>query len=293
MIFVPTLPHLRYSYGLLATLIHGLPMAEMDPGRHGEASEDADTRARLERVSKVALLGYNQAIGDCDPARLALVLDFIEPDLRPFAYEGAGLGLMILDLCTPWGGGRTGRFLEQVPAFPELVCIGAGQALAVFRRPLAPFLAQIPARGQGPAVDGYGFYSAFFRAAATLERHEVPRAVPPERLAEFDAGVGRSLWFSRAARPEAIAARISGAPAPRQAGLWAGVGFAATYAGGVDEPVLSALRALADTSALARGATAAVLLRHDGGNPTPRDALAARVLCGATPEQLVAARAGA
>ncbi|MFT5684962.1 MAG: hypothetical protein ACI8RZ_005907 [Myxococcota bacterium] len=290
MIFIPNAANVRYTYGRLVQILHGLPLAEIEPGRHTHAPKDPETFSRLERVSKVALLAYNQAIGDCHPSDLKLVLDFIEPDLRGFAYEGAGLGLMILDVCTPWGGSRTFEFLEQSGARPELVYIGAGQALAAFFRPLAPVLSRIEPSHRCFLIDGYGFRNAFFFPGRTLEKQIVPGAISAEMLPDFDVGVGRALWFLKGTRADDIAQTIAAMPATRQRGLWAGVGFAATYAGGVKGSILSHLREIGDPDGLALGCIAAALLRQDWGNSTHRDALACSVFCLVAPEELVALR---
>ncbi|MFT4975120.1 MAG: hypothetical protein ACI8S6_001007 [Myxococcota bacterium] len=290
MIFIPNAVNVRYTYGRIAQIIHGLPLAELEPGRHTEAPEDPKTYRRLERVSKVALLAYNQAIGDCAPKDLQLTLDFIEPELRGFAYEGAGLGLMILDICTPWGGSRTFQFLEETGARPELVYIGAGQALAALFRPLAPTLSRIAPAHHGFLIDGYGFRNAFFFPGRTLGKAVIPGAISAEMLPDFDVGAGRALWFLHGTRPEGIAAAIAGLTEPRRRWLWAGVGFASTYAGGVDRAVLENLREIGDADGLALGCVAAAMLRQDRGNSTHRDVLACDVYCGVPPESLAGQR---
>ena len=291
MIFIPNAANIRFTYGRVAQILHGLPLAELEPGRHSEAPTDPQTRTRLERVSKVAVLTYNHAIGNCEPTELRLVLGFIEPELRGFAYEGVGMGLMILDLCTPWGRGRTDRFLQLAPEQAALTWIGAGQALGAFFRPLAPVLEPLDPSLRGFVVDGYGFRNAFFLTGRTLDKHIVPAGVPPEWRVDFDVGAGRALWFLTGADPDRIAARIAAMPEARQPALWRGVGFAATYAGGVTRAVLEVLRDKGDPHALSLGCVSACLLRVDGQHSTHRDELACSLFCDSSPQELAEARA--
>ena len=98
MLFPPTYENLRYSLGTVMRLLLGVPMHEGDFRKQGLYDGPPAARARLERVLKCGVHTYNIALGETDPDRLAYHLDMIEPELRGFAYEGAGMGLMTLDV---------------------------------------------------------------------------------------------------------------------------------------------------------------------------------------------------
>ena len=59
-------------------------------------------RRRLDQVGKTFLGGYHTALEQGKPERVAAELEGIEPELRGFAYEGAAMGLTLLDSLTPW-----------------------------------------------------------------------------------------------------------------------------------------------------------------------------------------------
>ena len=286
MIFLPTLNNLRYSYGLLAQFVHGLSIAEMDFRRLGLADGGDALRERQERLSRCALHTYNLAIGDSDPARLGQLVDLIDPELRGFAQEGVGLGLGILDLCTPWGHGRLRRYLAHHRICPDLCYIGAGQALAVFFRPLAPAVAAADPFFGPILADGYGFYYGFFRPGSAIRQQKIPRAVPAPLLRGFDAGIGRCLWFREGGGADRIAAVIAQFPPERQPALWSGTGFACAYAGGVEADRLRALLVAAGARApdLRSGVQIAAWTRGNAGNPSPFTGLAAGTLLGRTAE---------
>ena len=67
---------------------------------------------RLERIGQTFLQGYHAALDDEVPEALALHLDATDRDFCGFAYEGAAMGLALLDHLSPWRRGRLQAFLE-------------------------------------------------------------------------------------------------------------------------------------------------------------------------------------
>ncbi|HXT51655.1 MAG TPA: DUF1702 family protein, partial [Thermoanaerobaculia bacterium] len=130
----------------------------------------------------------------------------------------------------------------------------------------------------------------FFRWPLTVDRQSIPRKVVGYARRAFDQGVGRSLWFVRGANPRRIADTIERFPAARQANLWAGVGLAATFAGGCDEAVLRELVRFATpfASMLAQGAAFAAEARVRGSNPAEHTDLACQLISGQTSVDLAA-----
>lgn len=295
MILLPTAANLRYSYGLMAQLLHGLPPSQLDFQALGLADGGGQTRARQERVARAAIVAYNHAIGDDDPVRLAAVLDLFDPELRGFADEGAGLGLKILDLCTPWGGGRVARYLDQQPDRRALVMIGAGQALSALFRSLDAALAEATVWDRCFLADGYGFHQGFFRAKRALQARRLPAGVPPGARPFVDAGLGRCLWFREGGLPERLGEVVRAFPEERRGDLWAGVGFAAAYAGGAPRARLSELndQAADDRSALLRGLALACRARLGAGDAGPQLDLASEALAGCSAAEVFARAGGA
>jgi hypothetical protein len=105
----------------------------------------------------------------------------------------------------------------------------------------------------------------------------------------FDMGVGRCLWFGCGADVERIGRTVASFSPTRQPDLWSGLGVACTYAGGVGETVVKAVRDLAGPheAHLKQGAVFATKLRHRAGNVVEHTELACQVLCGLSVEEAV------
>ena len=79
-----------------------MPIEEVTFARRGFWEGDKRARKRLERIGKTLLLGYHAALEETDPPALAQRLNLIDLELRGFSFEGAAMGLALLDLITPW-----------------------------------------------------------------------------------------------------------------------------------------------------------------------------------------------
>jgi len=260
--------------------------------RRGFRGGDERIRQHLERIGRVFLHGYHAALEEDPPNCLASTLDTIEPELRGFAFEGAGMGLFLLDLLTPWRRDRLRAFLAGPGAFHTyMVHVGAGWALAQLRRRVDRALGRWDPLLGWLALDGYGFHQGYFRWPDTVEHQQVPRRLSGYSLRVFDQGLGRSLWFVEGADVARIAATVTGFPAARRPDLWSGVGLACAYAGGVDRDAIETLRisARANRGQLAQGAAFAAKARARAGIPSTHTDLACRILCGMSAED--AARA--
>src|SRR5262245_1788361 len=80
--------------------------------RRGFPALNAPARPRLERSGRSFIEGYLVAVeaGQADPVPARL--ESIALDLRGFAFEGAAMGLAVLDGLTPWRPDRLERFIE-------------------------------------------------------------------------------------------------------------------------------------------------------------------------------------
>lgn len=242
----------------------------MSFAQRGFAVRDVRAAAELEGVAGHFVEGYHAALLEPRPAELGRALGRIALAYRGFAFEGAGMALALLDRLTPWRRSRLADFLRGPgDAHAYMVHIGAGWAWARLGSRLEPRLRSLDPVLGWLAVDGFGFHEGFFHTQRTL-RGERPPRLRGYALRVFDTGLGRSLWFSCGACPETIAARIAALPAPRHADLFAGVGLACSYAGGVGDETIASLCALAGAhrGALAQGAAFAAKARERAGNPT-------------------------
>jgi hypothetical protein len=256
--------------------------------RRGFRGGDAPARRHLEQVVRTFIRGYQAALAEGASDRLAARLLKLEPTLRGFAFEGAAMGLKLLDLLTPWDRTRLRGFLSGPGReHTYMVHVGAGWALARLRRRLDRPPAGLDALLGWLAVDGYGFHQGYFGRASAAGHRRVPDRVTGYAGRVFDQGMGRSLWFIEGADVGRIAAAIVGFPAARRADLWSGVGLASAYAGGVTD---AALRALGERSGpnhahVAQGVAFAAKARQRAGNPAAQTELACRILCGMSADE--------
>jgi hypothetical protein len=274
--------------GKVSRRVLGISPAETSFARRGFRCDSDAVRERLEEVGRCFVHGYLCALETDGAEALAARLDAeVARDFQGFAYEGTGMGLALLDFLTPWRRGRLRRFLAG-PGWPHvyIVHIGAGWALARLPIPVHRLLAGLDPLLCWLALDGYGFHQGFFHWPQAVLRQQVPRRLAGYARRAFDQGVGRSLWFVEGANPARIAADVGAFPAARRPDLWAGVGLACGYAGGVDRGTLSELRLAAGAArpALAQGVTFAAKARLWGGNPTADTTLACEVVCGLSVE---------
>lgn len=237
---------------------------------------------RLEQIGAVFVYGYNVALEHDTEVELAAVLNSVELELRGFAFEGAAMGLALLDYLTPWRRTRVSEFLDGAgDAHAYMVHVGIGWVWA--RLPVNFQRAQArldPVLGW-LAFDGWGFHEGFFHWPKYIAGQSVPQKLSGYERRVFDQGLGRSFWFVNGGNIELITQTISTFSADRQSDLWSGVGLGATYAGIISETSLGELRAKSASfqPQLAQGAAFAAKARQRAGNLTDYTNLATGVLC--------------
>jgi hypothetical protein len=232
--------------------------------------------------------------------KLVPKLDSIGVEFRGIAYEGAGMGLMLLDGLLPYTK-RLPRFLAGPgAAYRPLVLVGAGLVL-----PRIPVDAQRYTAREGGfdrwfILDGVGFFAGFFDWRKTIDQQVRPRRFRGYALRAFDQGLGRSMWFSTGANVDRISAAIGRFPPSRRSDLWSGVGLACAYAAGVldGDAIGRLLRAAgSDGSHVAAGTAMAATLRDQTGHPARHTDLACEVVWGSDSDSVArtaaTARAGA
>lgn len=260
-----------------------IPPTEVSGARRGFRACEASVRVRLDGIGQLVLDGHHAALSARDAPELALRLEGTDNVDRGFAYEGAALGLVLLDALTCAGLRRWRDFHDrQAGPHTYMVHVGAGLALARLRRKLT-----LPVNGADPLLgalvaDGYGFHEGYFATARALQAPRAPARVTGYAARAYDQGLGRSLWFVHATDPDGIASTIRTFAPERQGDLWSGVGLACAYAGGLERPGIECLRALAATHApdLAQGAAFAAEARARAANPASHTRLSCEVLCG-------------
>ncbi|MBO0611240.1 DUF1702 family protein, partial [Myceligenerans salitolerans] len=177
--------------------------------------------------------------------------------------------------------------------------VGLGWALARMPLPLWPDLRRVDPMIGPLVLDGYGFHEVFFHTAQVLSEKTVLRnrglsrkrgPFPFDRwpgpreqgIQQLMQGVGRGLWFVSGGSPARLDTIITSFAADQRGSMWAGVGLAATYAGGRDAEALHELREAAGTDLawLRQGSAFAAEARHRAGTVTAHTPVAVRVLCG-------------
>ena len=113
----------------------GLSPAEASFARRGFLNVEDVARQRLERIGVTFLSGYHAALEETEIVSLARRLNSVETDLRGFAFEGAAMGLALLDCFTPWRKDRWRTFTESLgQPHIYMMHVGLGWALARLRR---------------------------------------------------------------------------------------------------------------------------------------------------------------
>ncbi|GHO48026.1 hypothetical protein KSX_61890 [Ktedonospora formicarum] len=193
-----------------------------------------DKRAalRLGTVVSSVTKGCHLTFQNSDFDVLVARMNEFDPELRGYAYEGVGIGLMALDCMLPWRN-RIKEFLAGPGApYPYAIHIGAGLALARVHVQPEKFLKRLDPVVGWIALDGYGFHKGFFSRKQAIEKQIVPSHLSAYGRRVFDHGIGRSIWFVGGAKVDQIAATINSFPEERHAALWSGVGLGCGYTGG-------------------------------------------------------------
>ena len=251
--------------------------------RRGFRSTTPQIQQHLEQVGTVFLQGYHAAIAGDHPRVLVPKLNAVEAKWRGFAFEGAAMGLALLDTLTPWKRNRIETFLEGVGAdHIYMVHVGVGWVPARMKRSIKPTLKKLDPLLCWLAVDGYGFHEGYFQWSRYVREQTVPKHLSGYALQAFDQGLGRSLWFVEGADVTRIPETIRAFSLNRQADLWSGVGLGCAYASGVDQAAVEALKTASGSHLpqLAQGAAFAAKARQRANNPTPHTEMACQILCG-------------
>lgn len=258
-----------------------LPLTLADFDRRGFPTGGSPARPLLEGHARAFLDGFNRAAANWPTPHACLTE--APADSRGFAYEGAGMYAGLRDWLT---GGRSGAVHALLAGpgdrYTHLVHVGAGWAATPMRLPHRTPLPDTPLL-RWLALDGAGFGRAFFGGRQRVIRDA--QSVPADgrrrlRWAAALAGSGRALWFIHVADVEAIRHTIEPLPAAARTELWAGVGLAMTYAGGVETAEMKGAVAAAgpDRASLGQGVVFGTAARARAGAVPPHTAAACQTV---------------
>lgn len=269
----------------------GLSPAEASFAKRGFLASEEQARLRLEQIGFTFLSGYHAALEESGFVSLARRLETVEGELRGFAYEGAAMGLALLDCFTPWRRDRWSTFTERL-AEPHIYMmhVGLGWALARLRRSVTTHLGKLDPLLRWLVVDGYGFHEGYFSWPRYVEQQAIPAQLNGYEQRAFDQGLGRSIWFVKGADVAAVAKAIDAFPSARRDDLWSGAGLASAYAGGCSRADVESLQTAAGEHfpALAQGVAFAAKTRRRAANLNPHTESVCRVICGRSAEEVAA-----
>ena len=271
--------------GEIRLRLFGISPSETSIARRGFSVTDPVVQVRLETIGQTFVQGYHAALQHPGAHTLATTLNHIEPELRGFAYEGAGMGLALLDTLAPWRTNYVRNFVQGLgEPHAYMIQIGVGWAAARLKRPARGWLNRLDRLDpvtKWLMLDGYGFHEAYFDWQHVIGQQAIPNRLTGYERRGFDQGVGRALWFVQGADVGRIQSSVGAFATERHNDLWSGIGLACAYAGGVCGAQLEALKQVAgaDRHALAQGVVFATKTRQRAANPAPHTDMACRLIC--------------
>jgi hypothetical protein len=264
----------------------GISLDEVTFKRRGFDDDVVEARLRLEQIGRVFLHGYHAALNDEGPETLALNLEAIDPELCGFAYEGAAMGLTLLDHLSFRKRERLRIFLNAYGSrHTYMIHVGVGWAIARLpwlRRNFDQAVGHLDPLLRWLAADGNGFSDFYFRFEYFLSKPERFNRLQGYTRHAYAQGVGRSLWFVAGANADRVSRSISLLPPSLHGDLWSGAGLACAMAGGANRAAIERLKSLSGDyrAAVAQGAAFAAKVRQQADNLTHHTELACQILCG-------------
>jgi len=256
-----------------------IPAALADLGRRGVTPADPVRARHLREIALTFIAGCNLMYLDRPLDRLAALVSATDPARRGFVLEGAAMGAAIRDALSVTGSLL--RLLRQDfgSRYDYLISVGAGWAMA-----RTPWRTSRIARSLDPllvalACDGRGFHDLYFNPARArtgrIGRYRGALA------GNYDAGLGRALWFVGSGHPPTVLDHVAAFAPKRHGDLYAGLGLAMAYAGPATPQDWTAMLASAGPQwrNLGQGICfAAEALRQGGGIPANAEAACRHVL---------------
>ncbi|MGY3677187.1 DUF1702 family protein [Streptomyces sp. TE33382] len=250
--------------------------------------KNAEAKQQLESVGACFLQGYAYAVEARSAGQAIEWLETVPRAFRGFAYEGAGMGAVMLDSLTGSDKRLTGILEGEGRHHNYMIYVGIGWAMARLPKFLWPDVSRTDPVLRWLILDGYGFHQAYFKTDDYVRdpgrSHPFSWKGGPDAYSArvIDQGIGRALWFVGGTAPDVVADLIGAFPAHRHGDMYAGAGLASTYAGSADEGELQrfAERAGVHLPNLAQGSAFACEARERAGTTIAHTHVAARVLLG-------------
>ncbi|CAM4471729.1 DUF1702 domain-containing protein [Nocardia ninae] len=257
----------------------------------GFPARNSYAAACLELPGATFIEGFGVGAERATAAETAALLSEIESKRRGFAFEGAAMAMAIRDALPIGHRHHVADFLTAADEHLYMIYVGVGWALARLPRPLHraaltgatdPVLVWL-------ALDGYGFHQAYFHTDRYVKQQYVDPNPPVVSVRHsdyvphaIDQGIGRAMWFVAGADPVVACTMIEAFAADRRPDLFAGLGLAATYAGGATADELATLREQASPyrEDIGQGATFAAEARARARIVQPNTETAVRVFTG-------------
>jgi enediyne biosynthesis protein E3 len=274
--------HMLFSVNKLRRALLGISIEETTFVKRGFYRGNARAQQKLELIGRIFVQGYHAALDDDHFDILVPSLESIEEEYRGFAYEGAAMGLALLDYFSP----RQQRLIAfmQGPGASHIYMlhVGAGWTLGRLPRSSMRLARQFDPLLGWLVLDGYGFHQGYFAWPRFIQGQKLPKKLSGYALHAFDQGLGRSLWFVKGADASQIISAIRAFPSSRQSDLWSGIGLACAYAGGGGDATCRALLEAAGNNQahLAQGAAFAAKARQRAGNSTEQTNRVCQILSG-------------
>jgi hypothetical protein len=273
------------SHKKLWTSVFKIPPKEAKFCRRGFRITQSHIVKHLENVGENFLYGYHHALSSKNTSILAMELNIIPPLYRGFAFEGAAMGLALLDSVLPLRRKLFPQFLQGAGSpHAYMLHVGVGWAFARIpwiRRRIVRHISTHDPLLKWLIVDGYGFHEGYFYPGKYFRSTDRLGKLTGYAARAFAQGLGRSLWFVEGADTGKIPQTLSRLPASFHSDLWSGVGLACAYAGGVEENEIKRLKASAGEYLphLAQGVAFAAKARERAQNPADHTETACRIIC--------------
>jgi len=192
----------------------GISLGEIAFEKRGFRGGEGGMRDHIERIGRTFREGYHTALDDGGP-ELSPKLDQVEVEFRGFSYEGAAMGLALLDHLTPWRRNRVQCFLRGAgEPHTYMVHVAIGWVMARLPGSIEKTLTALDPLLRWLVLDGYGFHEGFFNWPRYLRGQPIPK-----RVTRIGSGAGVPT-----ATPGVSPAKDAGqmndprGQAPRQAG---------------------------------------------------------------------------
>lgn len=243
----------------------------------------------LETVGTSFLNGYHSSFETPEIQVLKSKLDTLEDTYKGFSFEGASMGLTLMDFFA-WNNFKNIKaFLNIAASQIYINHVGVGWAFARLPVDVEKQILKFDPLLRWLIVDGYGFHQAYFKTKKYVYEMSPPRELKSVFAKKvFYQGIGRALWFVESTDVLRIYSRVSDFPAEYHQDLWAGIGLATGYAAGGNEEDYYLLKKMSGEHLvhLRQGVCFGVSARFKADNLVESTHLVAQIVCEQTVKEL-------